>query len=153
MSTDPDRVRIDLLVCKRKLYISYPEGSAQRQEFLFASKLTELTYLQKLVNPDIVNAVFGEYHKRLRLEVLNIVISIVFGFCLSVTLFGYHQAHLAITWLSFYKLPFFFGMFSAGTHTYHLIKHWQQFQPFKDEYATLKVKIEKLINEIKGLAK
>jgi|SRR5579863_2820104 len=152
MPVDPDNVRVDLLRIKRKLYISHPEGSKERQDFLFASKLTELNYLQRLVNPDVVDAVFGEYNKRLRLEALNIVLSIVFGFCLSVTLLGYHQAHPAITWLSLYRLPFFFGIGSAGTHAYHLVRHWQQFQPFRNEYATLRVKIERLINEIKGLA-
>lgn len=151
MSIDPDNVRVDLLRIKRKLFLQYPEGSKERQDFLFASKLAELNYLQNLVNPDVVDAVFGEYHRQLRFEVLSIFVSIVLGFCLSVTLLGYHQAHPGITWLSLYKLPFLFGIGSAGMHSYHLVRHWQQFQPFRDEYATLRTKIGKLIDEIKGL--
>ncbi len=153
MAFDPENVRVDLLRIKRKLYISYPEGSKERQDFLFASKLSELGYLQKLLDPATVEAAFEEYRYRLRSEIYSMLGSLVIGFLLSLMLLGFHQSHPTNVWLGLYKLPFLFGIGFGSSHIAHLINHYRDFQPFKVEYENLKIKIEKLVEEIKGLAK
>ena len=56
MALDPDLVRIDLLRVKRKLFLQYQEGSKERQDFVVASKLSELGYLSKLADPATVRS-------------------------------------------------------------------------------------------------
>lgn len=153
MTFDPDNVRVDLLRIKRKLYISYPEGSKERSDFLIASKVSELGYLTKLVDPETVRIVFEEYKYRLRSEIYSFLSCIIIGFCLSMTLLGFHQSHPTNLWLALYKLPFLFGVGYSGTHIAHFIRDWKDFQPFRHEYENLKKKIAKLMDEIKGLTK
>lgn len=153
MPLDPDNVRVDLLRIKRKLYISYPEGSKERQDFLLASKLSELTYLQKLVSPDIVEEVFREYDRQVRLELFNILTSFMFGLIFSVMLFGFHQLYPTSSWLSLFPLPCGMGIGFASLHVWHLIDQKKKFMPFQQEYETLRKKILKLTEELKGLSK
>jgi|SRR5665213_348128 hypothetical protein len=153
MTFDPDNVRVDLLKVKRKIYISYPEGSKEREDFLFASKLSELGYLTKLVDPVLVSDVYADYNDRLTSEVFTIVSCLGVGLGISIAMLGFHQSHPHSEWLSLYILPFLFGVGFAGTHVSHLVKNWKDFQPFRKECETLRKRIEKLTKEIKGLAK
>lgn len=153
MPLNPDQVRVDLLRIKRKLYISYPEGSKERREFLLASKLSELNYLQKLIAPDIIDMVFDEYKKQQKAEALNITMCLLGGSCLSVMLFGYHQLHPNNVWLTMYPFPMLLGAFTGITHVIHAIKHWKSLQPFKKEYEKLSKKVEKILKEIQDLSK
>ena len=153
MALDPDYVRVDLLLVKRKLFLSFPEGSKERKDFVVASKLSELGYLSKLANPETVVLVFEEYRKQQRFEIYVILIGIGFGACLSVMLLGFHQLHSANSWLSFYYLPGVCGVAWVVLHIYHMIDRWRKFQPFKREYAVIRRKIEKLENELRGMAK
>ncbi len=153
MPLNPDQVRVDLLRIKRKLYISYPEGSKERRDFLLATKLSELNYLQKLVAPDLIDMVFDEYKRQQRAEAINIVTSFLSGACLTVMLFGYHQLYPNNAWLTMYPFPAIFGFFYGATHVIHAVKHWQSIQPFKQEYEKLSGKIAKLLKEIQDISK
>jgi len=152
MAFDPDNVRVDLLKIKRKLYISYPEGSKERSDFLYASKLSELTYLQKLVDRDLVEEVFQEYSGQIKLEVFNIILSFGIGASLSVMLYGFHQLYTSL-WLSLFPLPVLVGIGVSIMHIIHIFEQQKQVKPFKDEYKILQAKIQKLVEELKGLAK
>jgi len=151
MPFDPDLVRVDLLRIKRKLYISYPEGSKERKDFLLASKVAELSYLQKLVEPDTVVMVFEEYAKQFKNEVINFILCLGLGVTMTFLMLGFHQLHPTNFFLLFWRMPCFIGIGFAGTHVGHAIENWKLFQPFKREYATLRGKIEKLTQELKGL--
>jgi hypothetical protein len=153
MAFDGDLVRVDLLKIKRKLYISYPEGSKERQDFLIASKLSELTYLQKLVEPDQVVMVFEEYARQLKNEVINFILCLGLGLSFTFLMLGFHQLHPTNFFLLFWRMPGFIGIGFAMSHIMHAIDNWQAFQPFKTEYATLREKIEKLTQDLKGLGR
>ena len=149
MAFDPDLVRVDLMRIKRKIYISYPEGSKERQDFLLASKLTELTYLQKLLDPDIVDLAFEEYDKQLKNELINFGLCIGLGLCFTFMFLAYHQLHPTNLCLKFWCTPAVVGVLWASTHVRHIIDNWRQFKPFRREYNVLRRKIEKLGNEIR----
>ena len=151
MSIDPEQVRVDLLRIKRKLYISYPEGSPERKEFMLAAKMSELSYLQNLVTPDMVDIVFEEYIKVLKSEVTQIALGLGFGLCFSVMFYGFHTINPASFWFKLWWLPFILGLSTSSTHFYHVILNWRRLQPFKQEYSLIQNKIEKLLKEIKGL--
>jgi hypothetical protein len=153
MPLNPDQVRVDLLRIKRKLYISYPEGSKERQEFLLATKLSELNYLQKMIAPDIIDMVFEEYRKQQRREVINTTTSFLSGLCLTMLLFGFHQLHLNNVWLLLFPVPAFAGMCVGFTHIFHIIDHWKALKPFKEEYEKISKKIERILKEIGDLSK
>jgi hypothetical protein len=152
MNTDPDNVRVDLLRVKRKLYISYPEGSKERKEFVLASKLSELSHLQHLVTPDMVDMVFDEYMKATKGELFQILLSYCSGCCFSVMFFGFHQLNPHSVWFSFWMVPAIAGFINGSRHVYHLLQNWQRLQPFKKEYASIQERIQKVMGEIKGLA-
>lgn len=153
MALDPDYVRVDLLRIKRKLFLSFPEGSKERQDFVIASKLSELGYLSKLADPAVVAAVFEEYDKGMKFELINIATCIGMGACFTVMLLGFHQSHPTNFFLSFFPIPLAAGISWAATHVYHMIDQRRKFQPFKREYEVLRRKIEKLEEELRGLAK
>lgn len=153
MPLNPDQVRVDLLRIKRKLYISYPEGSKERREFLLASKMSELSYLQKLIAPDLVDLVFEEYAKQQKAEAINVVTSFLSGACIAVMLFGYHQLYPHSFWLKLYPLPAFVGLFYGFTHVMHSFNYWKSLQPFKKEYERLSAKVAKILKEIQDISK
>jgi hypothetical protein len=150
---DPDLIRVDLLRIKRKLYVSYPEGSKERKEFMIAAKMSELTYLQHLVPQETVNLVFEEYFRSLEGEILRFALELLLGSCLSVMFLALHQLHPANAWFKFWAIPGISGLFSGCTHIYHMIVGWKSIQPFKAEYKILQGKIEKIIKELKELTK
>jgi hypothetical protein len=153
MALDPDQVRVDLLRIKRKLYLSYPEGSKERQSFLIASKLSELAYLQGLITPATTDEIFAEYGRQMKIELLNIGMCLGFGLCLTMMLLGFHQLHPGSILLSLYQFPFIIGLGWALFHVFHMVEHWQKFQPFKEECDILQERINKLISEIKEITK
>jgi hypothetical protein len=153
MAIDPDHIRVDLLKVKRKIYISYPEGSDERKQFMLAAKMSELSYLQHLVTPDMVDMVFEEYLKVLKAELINFLIAFCLGCSLSITLFAFHRLYPDNMWLDFWYSPIVIGFGMAGQHVYHAVLNWRRLQPFKKEYNTLQSRIKKLLGEIKGLAK
>jgi len=153
MPLNPDQVRVDLLRIKRKLYISYPEGSKERQEFLLASKLSELKYLQKMISPDIIDMVFDEYKKQQKAEVINTMTCLLSGACLTTMMLGFHQLHPNNIWLFAFPLPAFIGMCFAFTHVFHAIDHWKSLKPFKEEYEKISKKVERILKEIVELSK
>src|ERR1035437_4316508 len=148
MAFDPDLVRVDLMRIKRKIYISYPEGSKERKDFLLAFKLNELAYLQKLLDPVMVDLAFEEYNRQLKNEVINFGLCLVLGLCFTFMFLPYHQLHSTNLWLNFWCMPAVIGVLWASTHVYHAVKLWRQFKPFRREYNVIRRKIEKLGNEI-----
>jgi hypothetical protein len=153
MPLNPDQVRVDILRIKRKLYISYPEGSKERQEFLLSSKLSELKHLQTLIAPDVMDVVFDEYHRQQRGELMNIGICLFGGLTLSIMLLGFHQLHPNNLWLKQFYIPMIAGLGYATTHIFHSMKHFQLMQPVKNEYKKIQSKIDKLLKEISELSK
>ena len=146
---DGDLVRVDLLRIKRLLFTSYPEGSKAQRDFLTASKISELGYLSRLVPPDIADLVFEEYRKVIKCELIEFAACLGVGFCLSLVLFSFHQAHPNIVWLKWFSFPFGFGAYFAGKHAWHMIIEWRKIQPFKKEHKELKKRMDKLSKEIK----
>jgi len=146
---DPDLIRCDLLKIKRMLYLSYKDGSPEQLEFLKASKLSELGYLSRLVPEETITLVYEEYNYRIKEELIYIGFCLVMGFGTSLSLFGFHQAHPNIVWLSFYKWPFGFGFYFSLKHIYHMIQEWRKIQPFRKEHSELLKRMAKLKNEIK----
>ena len=153
MPINPDQIRVDILRIKRKLYISYPEGSKERQEFLLASKLSELSYLQKLITPELIDTVFHEYKDQQRAEAINIFTCILAGLCLSTMVLGFHELHPANVWLKPFYIPAIAGVGYALIHVKHAIGHWNSMKPFKVEYEKISGKVEKLLKEIGDLGK
>jgi hypothetical protein len=153
MPLDHNNIRVDILRIKRKLYISYPEGSMERKEFLLASKLSELKYLQTLVAPDLIDTVFDEYKSQQRAETANICVCVIGGICLSVMMLGFHQLHPANIWLKSFYVPAIAGIGYGLTHVYHFIQYHKSMIPFKLEYEKIGKKIEKLLKEIKDISK
>lgn len=151
MPTDPDQVRVDLLRVKRKLYISYPEGSKERTDFMLAAKMSELSYLQHLVTPDMVDIVFEEYLKVLKGELLSIFISLCVGGSFSVMCLGFHQLHQDSFLLSLWPIPLVVGLTNAGRHVSHMVTNWRKLQPFKKDYAMLQGRISNVLSEIRKL--
>jgi len=149
MALDPDLVRIDLLRCKRLLFLSFPEGSKEREDFIVASKLSELGYLSRLVPEETAAMVYAEYNKRIKDELIYIISCLGIGLCLSLALFGFHQLRPNILWLKGFSFPFGFGAYFAGTHVFHMIDQWRKMKPFRKEHKELQIRIEKLKNEIK----
>jgi len=148
---DPDLVRIDLLRCKRLIYLSYPEGSQERKDFLYASKLSELKYLSKMVPPEIVDMVFDEYAKLRKNELLSIGLSIIAGVSVSVLMLGMHKI-FPLVWVWKFWYAGIAGVFlEIIRHSWHMILDWRKVQPFREEYAELGKKIKKLTEELKGL--
>ena len=152
MALDPDNIRVDLLRIKRKLYLSFPEGSKERQDFIFASKLSELSYLSKLVSPDVIGALYDEHSKVQKFELLNIFTCLGIGACLMLMMLGFHQSHPHNLFLKGYYIPMVVGAVIALTHVFHALDEWRKFKPVRQEYEVLRKKIEKLTDELKGLA-
>lgn len=153
MGTDPDRIRVDLIRAKRQVYISYPEGSPERKEFMLASKMNELRYLQKLAPHDMMDLMLEEYMAVVKLEALQIFTSLALGASLGLTLLGYHTLHPSSFLLSLWPIPIGLGIGFASQHIYHLVQNWRRLKPFKDDFLHIQSKITKLLNEIKNLAK
>ncbi|MGH7974876.1 MAG: hypothetical protein ACREBR_05075 [bacterium] len=153
MPIDPDNVRVDLLRIKRKLYISYPEGSKERRDFLLASKISELTYLQKLVPAEQAAMVFEEYDNKVRYEISNMALCIGVGTTLSMGIFWLHQSNPTSLLFSAYYTPFIMGSIMLLVHLYHMVDNWKSFQPFKREYKLISDKMMKIIDEVKRLSK
>jgi hypothetical protein len=151
MSLDSDLVRVDLLKAKRLIYLSYPEGSQERKDFLYASKLSELNYLTKLVPPDVADFVFGEYAKLRKFELISIGFSIILGVGISIAMFGMHRSFPHAFLWKFWYGGLSGGLLDASRHIWHMVRDWRKVQPFKVEYETLSKKIEKLTKELKGL--
>lgn len=147
---DGDKVRVDLLRVKRKLYISHPEGSKERADFLVASQRAELAYLKELYTPEMITLVYDEYTKQQKSEIINFVLCLTIGLCLSLMLLGFHQSHPTNWLLSLYKMPFLFGFVWALTHLYHSIEHYRTLKPFKDECLSIQNKIDKITDGLKG---
>lgn len=148
---DSDLVRVDLLKVKRLIYLSYPEGSQERQDFLYASKLSELNYLSKLVPPEIVDMVFDEYARLRKEELISIGLSIGIGICVSMFMFGMHKT-FPLTWVwKFWYAGIAGALLETVRHIGHMILDWRKVQPFREEYDELGKKIKKLTDELKDL--
>jgi hypothetical protein len=146
---DGDLVRVDLLRIKRLLFTSYPEGSSEQLDFLRASKLNEIGYLSRLVPEETAKFVYEEYNRIMKYELLDIAACLGIGFCLSLTLFWFHQHYPTILWFRLFGAPFGIGFYSSLKHVWHMIKEWRKIQPFKTEHKQLLQRINKLKNEIK----
>jgi hypothetical protein len=151
MALDPDSVRVDLLKIKRKLFLSYPEGSRERQDFLIASKLSELNYLSKLVPHDVVDLVFEEYHKILKEEITAVAVYLILGTSVSMAMAIFRLAYPQISWLHLWGLGFVFGFLAILSHVWRMIDQWRKIQPFKKDYKELQKRIDKLADEIKDI--
>lgn len=55
MSDDKDNVRVDLLKFRRKAYLSYPEGSIERKNFLKTVLETELRLTEQDIPRELIN--------------------------------------------------------------------------------------------------
>jgi hypothetical protein len=147
---DSDLVRVDLLRCKRLIYTSYPENSQERTDFLYASKLSELNYLSKVVPPEIVNFIFDEYEKLRRSELKNIGLSIWVGLCVAMIMFVMYKEFPLVRFWQFWYAGIAGGLLEAGRHVWQMILDYQKVKPFRNEYGELSKKIKKLTDELKG---
>ena len=152
MALDSDNIRVDLLRVRRKLFLQYPEGSKERADFIFASKLSELSYLSKLVSPDVVDALYIEHSNIQKFELLNIFVCFGIGAFFMLMMFASHKALPHNIFLQWYSVPMVVGVIFALTHVFHLVDEWRKFKPVHNEYEGLRKKIEKLTEELKGLA-
>lgn len=151
MPIDPDHVRVDLLKVKRKLFISYPEGSKERQVFITTAKVSELAYLQKLMPQETVDFVLEEYEEQRKSEFKGIALCLGVGLSASIMLFTFHQVYPDSLWFSTFYVPSLFGAMLAATHVMHLIDGNRRMKPFKAEYDSIKAKIKRITDELKGL--
>lgn len=148
---EPDRIRVDLLKLKRKLYLSYPFDSRERKDFLMKNKLSEISFLTKLVPEETANLVLEEYKKALQNEIINIFMLLCLGGCFTVMMLGFHQLHPALKWLGCWYVPLIIAMTAAATHVKHIIDQWNGIKPFKVEYAKIQDQIKKLKKDTKNL--
>lgn len=148
---DGDLVRVDLLRVKRKLFAAYPEGSKERQDFLAAVKLSEITYLSKLVSPDVAELVFEEHDKIIKNEVIDIALLLGLGVAVSWGLFILHQIFPQNIWLNLFSAPFWITLAESSRHVWHIIEQLKSIKPFKNEYATLSARIKKLSEELRNM--
>jgi hypothetical protein len=151
MALDPDLVRVDLLRCKRLIYVSYPEGSRERADFLYAAKLSELNYLSKLVPPEIVNMVFDEYARLRKDELKNIGLTLWIGLLVLMLMFNMHKLYPLVWVWKFWYASIAGVLLETIRHIWHMVLNWKKVQPFKLEYTELGQKIKKLTDELKGL--
>jgi hypothetical protein len=151
MSVDPDLVRVDLLLVKRKLYNSYSPGSLERKNFLMASKLGEIGYLSKIIPPDVVNVVFDEYHYKLKNGVIDMSLSFSIGIVLGIVLDGYHIFFSKSVLLRFWYIPSIILFVVGARHFWNLVSYWWGMRDFKKEYKVIKDQIRKLSDEVKRI--
>jgi len=151
MSLDPDYVRVDLLKVKRKLFISYPEGSKERQVFITAAKVSELAYLQQLLPLETTEFIFEEYATHKHNQLKGIVICLGIGTFLSGTLFALHHMYPTSLWFNTFYVPLIFGLILSVVHAYYLVEAYRRFVPFKKEYDLIQEKRKKIVDELKGL--
>lgn len=148
---DSDLVRVDLLRLKRKLYNSYPEGSVERKTFLLASKISEIGYLSHVVPPDVVKFVFDEYHYKMKMELLDILLN--FGLTISIGFLmrSLHNLYGKNIILSFWYFPLSLFFFNGLRHVWNVFSTWRSMRDFKNEYTIINDKIKKLSEEVKKI--
>lgn len=151
MAIDPDLVRIDLLRCKRQLYLMYPEGSKERSDFLATSKLSEINYLSNLVPKEVSALVFQEYRRTIKFEILDIVVYFAIGVAISSSLYFCHLFLPKNLWLHFWSVPFCLSIFESLRHIWYIVNQWKKMKPFRLEYKELQVRINKLRGELKDI--
>jgi hypothetical protein len=147
---DGDLVRVDLLKVKRLIYLSYGENSKERQDFLYASKLSELNYLSKLVPPEIVDMVFDEYARLRKDELKNIGLTLGIGLLVLMLMFNMHKLYPLVWVWKFWYAGIAGALLETVRHIGHMILDWRKVQLFREEYAELGKKIKKLTDELKG---
>ena len=151
MPIDPDNIRVDVLKVKRKLFVSYPFGSKEQKDFLIASKLAELGYLTKLVPQSDVAIVFEEYEHAMRSEVLDVVMCFLLELLFTGSFFTFHLMFPKNDWV-YLLLSFSLIVLGEGIrHITHMIDHRKKVKPFKDEFATLQRRIQKIKDELQEL--
>jgi hypothetical protein len=153
MPLNPDQVRVDLLRIKRKLYLSYPEGSKERQDFLLGTKLAELTYLQGMIVPSAVDPILGEYARKQAVEYMDALFYLFAGVFSSAILLACRHFDPRNVWYRFWYLPIILWTAHANRPISRLIVNWRRLQPFKRECAKISKKVQKLMKEIHDLSK
>lgn len=151
MATDPDQVRVDLLKLKRKIFLSYPEGSTERETFLVKNKLSEISYLSKLVPEETAVMVFSAYQQRIRRELLAIFTCLCGGGMVTALMYGYHQLFPKILLLSLWHYPLIMGTVFALAHVVHILDSWKKVEPFRRQYESIQKQIAQLRNETRRL--
>lgn len=151
MSPDPDLIRCDLLKIKRKIFLSFPEGSVERQNFILSSKLSELDYLSGLIPSSTSNSVFAEYEKSLVSELKYIFWGLGCGLCLSFILFLLHRLYPDNMFLIFFSVPFCMSALFSISPFLCMIDQWRKMKPFKKELHELQNRILKLSKEIRDI--
>jgi len=144
---DADLVRVDLVKIKRKLFLSYPKGSVEREHFLLSSKLSELSYLTKLIPKEEAEIVFAEYKKALKIELFCIIsinlLGLVIGAMLGVFSLVYHKGPFILWVFS----PILVGLACSVPGMIRMRNLWRDIQPFKKEYNSIQEKIRKITDE------
>lgn len=143
---DPDLIRVDVLRVKRKIYLSLPEN--RKKDFLVASKLSELSYLQKIIPKDMADHMFDEYYKELKYQLINIFISLISGISISIFLWCWNKIfpHIALKYI--WVLGLIIGFIVACKHAYFIYLDWQKIKPFREDYQNLQNRIGKLWEEM-----
>lgn len=151
MSIDPDRIRVDLLRAKRKVFLEYPEGSLERKNFLLVAKMSEVDYLTKTIPVELVTSVVGDFERAVKDEAKIGVMALFTGVFLSAFLYIFHVIYPENFLLSLWRVGWFVGIAEMLRHGWHVVGMRKKVTPLLKEYDALKEKIKKLNNEIKGL--
>lgn len=150
MPLDSDLIRVDLLLVKRKIYLSLSTYK-ERQDFLMSSKLSEIGYLSSLVSPDVVSLVFDEHNKIMREEFLDIFVCALLEISFFVLFYIMHMVSSKHFWSYILLIPFFIIFVESFRHILHIKEECEKIKPFKQGFNLLQERIDKLSNEIKDM--
>jgi hypothetical protein len=145
---DHDRYRIDVLKVKQLLLSQYAPGSQERKTLLTVEKVKELSDLaNKTYPPDIFNLLARLNH----FQLLEFGLKMVFGY--GVAAVGFHLLlgpfSLVLHGLGLFTIPF--GLMYGHVNLQDLHRCWSAFNKIRDMNNKSKMRIAKLIEELKKL--
>lgn len=149
---EPDQIRVDLLKVRRKMYLSYPENSQERKNFLLLSKLSELGYLSGIAPEKLANSMFEKYDIAMNRMGVQITLSLFFGIIFSwlfvITSFMFPNVlFLKFAWI----IPAYLGLTFSLDPIYKVCRFYKAMKPFRDAYLKLKKRVNLLHEETQKL--
>ena len=148
MPLDPDQIRVDILKVQRKIFLSYPQGSKEREDFLRSSKIHSINYLSKLVPKELASEIFDEFEKGITEEIQNIAIKIFAGSLFPLIMFILHLYYPKVQLLNLWAVGWLLVIPHIIPNLLNIYKHWKKFEPFKKEYLDLQERIKKLQEDL-----